>query len=125
MTQAEKVSSIRRYLKTAYKDDARLTALYAHAEDNKLVWFSCCCFIGAATADHALRGQENCYGSEPHYWQARQLPDSYEAECAFYTLGRTDTERNRRLIPIIRTEMRRRERTRKKVLDRQSVQCYA
>ncbi len=35
----------------------RLTAYLAHAQDGKVFYSSCCCFIGGATADHALRSQ--------------------------------------------------------------------
>src|SRR4051812_49852972 len=35
----------------------RLAGYLAHAQDGKLFYTSCCCFIGGATAGHALRGR--------------------------------------------------------------------
>lgn len=95
--------------------DERLVALLAHARDGKLHYVSCCCFIGIATADHALR-ERNCVGDEAgHYWRAQDLPGAFEAERAFYLLGKKNFSlldnalRTRLIIPLIRAEMRRRE----------------
>ncbi|MCI0526562.1 MAG: hypothetical protein L0Y56_03795, partial [Nitrospira sp.] len=46
---------LRAYMQQHYSDE-KLAALLAHARDGKLAYHSCCCFIGIATADHALRG---------------------------------------------------------------------
>ena len=65
----------------------RLTAFLAHAQDGKVFYSSCCCFIGGATADHALRSRcdMNDYS---HYQAAKNLPGADRAEAAFFDLGR-------------------------------------
>lgn len=110
-----------RYMRHHYSD-ADLSALLAHAEDGKLSYFSCCCFIGVPTADHALRGMiEGSAASQAHYRKAEMLPDANDAELAFNALcGRgfgadwaaQDARRRELLIPLIRAEMDRREKER-------------
>jgi len=100
----------------------RLAAYLAHAQDGKVFYSSCCCFVGGATADHALRGRcdTNDYG---HYQAARNLPGADRAEAAFFDLGRPqykhpigtdgvkdEAQRRRVLIPMIKAELRRRAR---------------
>jgi hypothetical protein len=95
----------------------KLTAYLAHAQDGKVFYSSCCCFIGGATADHALRGrcEMNNY---KHYTAAKNLPGADAAEAAFFDLGRPqykypiatdglkdDAQRRRILIPMIKTEL--------------------
>ena len=104
--------------------DDRLAALLAHAQDGKLMYNSCCCLIGALTADHPLQQQSppQCnhwhYGN--HLFRARQIPGALQAESAFNALGfgqetrrrpryGHDALRRRRLIPMIRAEMRERD----------------
>src|SRR5258708_22634376 len=48
-------ANIVQFLQTAYTDE-NLAALLAHAQDEKLSFFSCCCLIGVTNAPHALRG---------------------------------------------------------------------
>jgi len=94
-----------------------LAAYLAHAQDGKVFYSSCCCFIGGATADHALRGRcdTNDYS---HYQVAKNLPGADEAEAAFFDLGRPyykhpigidglkdDAQRRRVLIPLIKAEL--------------------
>ena len=95
----------------------RLCALLAHAQDGKLSYRSCCCFIGVETADHALRSA--CEASDSlHYEVACGIAGSNKAEFAFWWLASnirqdlavSDAKRRRILIPIIRAELRRRER---------------
>jgi hypothetical protein len=98
----------------------RLTAYLAHAQDGKVFFSSCCCFIGGATADHALRGRcdTNDYS---HYQAAKSLPGADRAEAAFFGLGRPhykdpvgtdglkdEAQRRRVLIPMIKAELSRR-----------------
>ncbi len=123
----EKKTAIRAFMQRNYTDE-RLAQLLAHARDGKLAYFSCCCFIGVATADHALRGDFGdpfagfeTPGDNPHYPAAKQLPGAIAAEFAFQSLSTCDYDdsmRRRILIPIIRAEMRRREKIR-------STQPYA
>lgn len=98
----------------------RLAAYLAHAQDGKVFYSSCCCFIGGATADHALQGRcsTHDYG---HYKAAKNLPGADRAEAAFFDLGRPyykypiatdglkdDAQRRRVLVPMIRAELWRR-----------------
>lgn len=109
--------AIRGFMQVNYSDE-RLAMLLAHARDGKLLYVSCCCFIGIATADHALKssGDEEAWW---HYEQAQRLTLAAEAEEAFYRMGLIggdcftfNQRRIRRLIPIVKAEMRRRERGR-------------
>lgn len=113
-----------RFMQDNYTDE-RLAMLQAHTEDGRLAYTSCCCFIGVATADHALRGKAGFVqemaltGSLPepmaaalvatHYRQASHLPGAARAEEAYWWLGVDDHERRHNLLPIIRAEMNRRE----------------
>ena len=104
------------FLRTAYTDE-NLAALLAHAQDEKLSFFSCCCFIGVTNAPHALRGYV------PEFPQGRALPAgsthhqfvrlhselAADAEEEFFFLGTSDAERRERLIPLIEAEIARRE----------------
>ena len=113
--------AIRQYLRTAYTDE-RLAWLLAHARAAKLMYQSCCCLIGAATADHALRSQADVnLASAAHYHLARKFVGAREAEQAYWELGYTgksrsvqssDEVRRRRLVPMILSEMRQRARAR-------------
>lgn len=117
MRHDEVKKHIRAYLQTAYTDE-QLAALLAHARDAKLSFYSCCCFIGIPTADHALKGHIGYgYGSTPHYQTARGSYGATMAEQAFCQVGwrlsktRTgeDAARRRFVIPLVRAEMKRRE----------------
>ncbi len=111
--------AIRRFLRTAYTDE-RLTWLLAHARSGKLAYRSCCCLVGAATAPHGLQGEIKIFESvHPHYLVATGLAGADEAERAYCALGYVANSwlslpreglRRQRLIPMIRAEMRRRER---------------
>lgn len=98
----------------------KLAAYLAHAQDGKVFYSSCCCFIGGATADHALQGRCGTNGYS-HYKVAKNLPDADAAEAAFFELGmpqykhpiatnglEADAQRRRVLIPMIRAELLRR-----------------
>lgn len=116
------------YMQKHYSDE-KLAALLAHAEDGKLSYFSCCCFIGVATADHALRGygeymtMEDPVG-EDHYDRAYEFLEALDVEEAFGDLAvdrdeedeedadadkKRDAERRARLIPLIHAEIKRRD----------------
>ncbi len=109
--------AIRQYLRSAYSDE-RLAWLLAHARSGKLVYRSCCCLIGVATANHALRGRADVNRpAAKHYHLARKFIGAQEAEQAYWELGykgaprqefSDDDLRRRRLIPMILSEMRRR-----------------
>lgn len=99
---------IRAFMQAHYTDE-RLSQLLAHAQEGKLNFFSCCCFIGVATADHALQMNLSSGGDNgEHYWRAKRLPGAREAEGGFRQFARADGLRRRILIPMIRTEMKRR-----------------
>lgn len=105
---------IRAFMREHYTDE-RLAMLLAHARDGKLAYFSCCCFVGIPTADHALRGR-TIWGTEEHYVAAKALPGATFAEFAYAALSNAfgedeaNPQRVRRLIPIVKAEMRRRSR---------------
>ena len=109
--------AIRIFLRTAYTDE-RLTWMLAHAHSGKLSYQSCCCVVGAVTADHALMGRISArqIAKSPHYAAARMFMGAREAEWAFYKLGfirrpwrfSSDEFRRRRLIPMLLAEIRRR-----------------
>ncbi|MGH9327514.1 MAG: hypothetical protein ACRD2B_12645 [Terriglobia bacterium] len=111
--------AIRQYLRTAYSDE-RLAWLLAHAKSGKLTYQSCCCLIGAATADHALRAKSDVnLPSAAHYHLARKFIGARDAEQAYWELGyqhgyrpaqSSDELRLRRLIPMILSEIRQRSR---------------
>ena len=113
--------NIVRFLQEAYSD-AQLCALKAHVEDGKLSYCSCCCFVGAATATHALKGdmevtQDGTFDS--HLWEGRKLDFAINgksesrftghAEREFIQLGLKDADRRRTLLPMIDDEIQRRE----------------
>jgi hypothetical protein len=109
--------AIRVFLRTAYTDE-RLAWLLAHARSGKLSYHSCCCLVGVATADHRLEGRTPASAlPASHYALAKRFVGAPEAELAYRHLGlvaprcavSADEERRRRLIPMIRAEMRRRE----------------
>ncbi len=106
--------NIKKYLQAAYSDE-KLAALRAHTEDGKLGYGSCCCFIGGATADHALQEAPGIMylpaGTKiGHYAMAYRAGYDFTApaEIEFKNLGRNDAERRERLLPLIESEMERR-----------------
>lgn len=104
MPNEEIISS---FLQTAYTDE-RLAALLAHAQDGKLSYWSCCCFIGIPTAVHALRGHMGSVTASmmPHYEEACEMPNAEEAEGAFLEIGGADNPSL--IIPFVIAEMERR-----------------
>lgn len=129
----QKKRAIRQYLGSAYSDE-RLAWLLAHARNEKLVYQSCCCLIGAATSDHALQG--NADVNQPaaaHYHLARKFIGAKEAEQAYWELGyrgqprallSSDEMRRRRLIPMILSEVRRRERAKTAAVQQAAFATY-
>lgn len=109
----ERKNAIRGFMREHYTDE-RLAQLLAHAQDGKLTFWSCCCFIGIVTADHRLCGSlmQRILADPDHYLVARRLNGAYGAEKAFAALPHDKLSRIRLLIPIIRAEMRRRDRMR-------------
>lgn len=116
--------AIRAFMRAHYTDE-RLAWLLAHARAGKLMYTSCCCFIGIATADHALRAEHRCVSRQnenkkrDHLNDAELLHGAAEADDAYLELwldrrnksvavGAPDVIRRRILIPMIRAEMRRR-----------------
>lgn len=117
------------FMQRHYSDE-QLAALLAHAEDGKLAFNSCCCFIGFPTRDHVgfaedeqrIEGESYERLHEWHHCIAREtLAEAKAAEFAFSGLSeiaeigpRADAERREKLIPLIRAEMERRDRGRSK-----------
>lgn len=110
------------FMRQHYSDE-RLAMLLAHAEDGNLAFWSCCCFIGVATADHALRPAAYKTGihpgAEPHYRKAKELPGATEAERAFLEIG--GSSGLSKLIPIIKAEIERRDHERSSSLSKSQV----
>jgi len=125
------------FMQTHYSDE-KLAALLAHAEDGKLSFHSCCCFVGIPTANHALRGSlvNEELGDTSHYNELVESPDRAAVEIAYYSLAagawndperdayfaeRRDTERRAKLIPLIKAEMNRRAELRAQVEESELV----
>lgn len=119
-----KTDAIERFLREQYSDE-KLEMLKKHCESGKLSFFSCCCFIGVVTADHAngqLKSRKEYYshenkpedgGGRTHYAEAKRLTDAVAAEAevldlsfAYGTLA--DEERRNALLPLIVAEQQRR-----------------
>jgi hypothetical protein len=117
-TMRENKQAIRKFMRENYTDE-RLAMLLAHAQSGRLAFDSCCCFIGIPSAPHALAGAGERAQPEPlhHRIYGNKLPDGSRAEWAYAELGgpschepTRDIVRRRKIIPMIRAEMRRRER---------------
>lgn len=105
------MEAIKRYLREHYTDE-KLAALLAHAQDGKLSFNSCCCFIGVATSNHELQGADE-YSGYDHYLLAREFSGAMEAATEYcWKLGKNDEERRAAIIPVILEEMERRKRER-------------
>jgi hypothetical protein len=110
-----KTENIVKFLQTAYSDE-KLAALLAHAQDGKLAFCSCCCFIGVADSIHALQGhglRADVFENHPQRKAFRSTIVGKAAEFEFHGIGQNDAERRERLIPLILAEMERRELLRK------------
>lgn len=111
----------------AYTDE-KLAALLAHAEDGKLAYDSCCCFIGVPNALHALRtcrdvDHTNSVSEHaPIRLGVNMTPQMRVAEREFCRLGNTDALRRERLIPLIHAEMALREQERE-AMTKQTFAC--
>jgi hypothetical protein len=110
-----KTENIQQFLRTAYTYEG-LVALLAHAEDGKLSFTSCTCLIGSVNPGHALMAAgEYCAGS--HLEESRKIEFAEAAEEEFKQLGDpgdgltpwSDELRRERIIPLICTEILRRE----------------
>lgn len=109
------VRPIMQFMAEHYTDE-RLAMLRAHAEDGRLVFWSCCCFIGIATVDHALQGFTRA-SEAAHYRAAKRLDGADDAEVAacglrWHGLEAGDACFRRLLLPLILWEQRRRDRLR-------------
>lgn len=103
-----------------------LCALLAHAQEGKLHFLSCCCYIGFRTADHAYKGFQAYRSHEGNTWNhykvAKRAPGAVYLEDCFLGLGIYgsnaakvgDELRRARLIPMILKELRDRERAAEK-----------
>ena len=112
--------AIRNFLRTAYTDE-RLTWLVEHARSGRLVYNSCCCLVGVVTADHTLQGKVPVRElATSHYALAKTFVGASAAERAYQDMGyvgktrvpSADDVRRRRLVPLVKAEIRRRDRTR-------------
>lgn len=114
---------IRGFLREHYSDE-KLVMLLAHTQSSKLAYMSCCCLVGVPSADHALQGKNYKVPScHPDGLSSHAEP----ADKAYYRLGRLDhsrfpldneeeeAARRRRLVSIIKAEIRRRDRERQAI----------
>lgn len=133
MTRIQKAKKTVRAFMQAHYTDKRLAQLLCHARDGKLAYYSCCCFIGIPTANHALK-QKTTHVGVPHYEEAKRLNGAGAAEVAFCELmlaGNSDFKkpedevRRRVLIPMIRAEMKRREKAQAEKQFEQQLQADA
>lgn len=124
---------IRSFIREHYTDQ-RLVEVLAFAQDGKFEFNSCCCLIGAATADElGHRGVAKNVGQ--HYELAGLLSGAEQAEYSFCNLGFAGGHsfiggpiknlRKRRIIPILRAEIRRRERIKNKREERLDLRLVA
>jgi hypothetical protein len=116
---------LRAWMREHYTDE-RLSWLLAHARSGKLAYMSCCCFIGIVTADHALRGIGQ--GGTHHVRALATLDGAKVAQEAYWSLcmshgaqASMDVVRRRILIPMVRAEIKRRDR----VASASPVACVA
>jgi len=115
--QQERKQVIRKFMRENYSDD-RLAQLLAHAQEGKLNYFSCCCFVGVHDAKHALRTRKDTdwEGHEVAIFSPckREASTAYgqlvplEGEKVIQTSDASDLPRRRILIPMIKAEMKRR-----------------
>lgn len=118
--QQQRKQILRQFMRDHYSDE-RLAMLLAHAQEGKLSFDCCCCFIGSMNSPHPLRTQEENRvgdGSFSHYLEAKALRLGIDAEVSYQkpcakqdTKSAEDAIRRRILIPIIRAEMRRRDKS--------------
>lgn len=101
--------TIREYMAAQYSDE-RLAMLLAHAQSGRLSHFSCCCFAGIPTAEHALQTEF----AWSHGTSYTAIPGGNGASAAYLRLGTNDKVcfdeelRRRIVIPMVRAEMKRR-----------------
>jgi hypothetical protein len=103
----ERKSCIRSFMREHYTDE-RLVWLLAHARSGKLSYFSCCCFIGIPTADHANHALRTVFPPGSHLEGSWRLAGATDADFAFLDLANTDKGRRVALIPMILAEIKRR-----------------
>ena len=119
--------TLRYYLQNAYTDE-RLAMLLAHAQSGRLAWYSCCCFVGVATADHALQGEceplSLLFPSPPTHLYKIGFNGVF-ASNAYQDIADNDCDRRRLVIPLIKAEMKRREWAKKKDVDSEMAQLVA
>lgn len=115
---------VRNYLQTAYSDK-NLAQILDHARAGKLAYYSCCCFAGIPTADHASGELYETFTMGHSVSDGNSISYDITASCAYYYLGRdkyhdlysreNDPLRRRTIIPMILAEIRRRERLKQTV----------
>lgn len=112
---------IRDFLRAAYTE-ANLIRLLDHARSGVLSYASCCCLAGLPTADHdagILMGRLTAvnFAAIPHLRKGWNLPSGHKADSAFAailnhrkaTFQHPDPLRQRLIIPLILSEIRRRQ----------------
>jgi hypothetical protein len=115
-------ATLRKFMRDHYSDE-RLSWLLEYARSGELRFYSCCCFIGIPTANHALQS------GVAHLKAAYELDGADEAETAFKKIYKPttipysrDSGRQRILIPMVRAEIKRRELVRLSTQSQELVQ---
>lgn len=109
--ERQRIKAVLKDFMREHYTDEKLRALLAHAEAGKLAYISCCCFVGIPSADHELKGKHGS-GTIPDFSPSSHLVLSelktHPADKAYCFLATTDEVRRKRLIPLIKEEMKRR-----------------
>jgi hypothetical protein len=115
-------AELRKFIRRHYSDDM-LADLLAHAREGLLVYDTCCCVVGFVNAPHSYRSSvPEGEVIDARFFQAEELEGGMAAADAFCMLGAplesgnwracrsvNGDLRRRRIISIIRAEMRRRD----------------
>lgn len=114
------IKGVLRAFVVAHYSTERILQTIDHIRSGQMVYCSCCCFSGIATADHPLCGV-NIAWSSSHYKKSQELAGADLAEQMYYQLcdpnpipiedfNDDQSVRDRRLLPILLAELRRRSR---------------
>ncbi len=111
MTLRECKQAIRSFIRQHW-DDQRLASVYAFNRDGKMTYYDPCgCLIGVSLSD-VLHEEDEDFQCGDHYLRAQHLAGAVEAEMAYCGLA-SFGERHTLLSPILRAEIKRRDRVRR------------
>ena len=101
-TLKQSKKGMRQFMRANYKDEHLISAI-DRCRAGSLQFNDCDCFIGHVCVERGVTAQ---------YWlqRARLLPYAVEGENGYQRLADNDGKRQRRLLPMLRAEIRRRAR---------------